>query len=268
MWVKESYSIRQITQISGYSHSKIKRIKDYWLPLAPKERLDYSQFKYLLYDGTYFHKDGCLINLLNATDQKIISYIYTQKEGFYNVLDWFYRLKEQGLNPTYITMDGEKSVIRAIKAVWPQTKIQRCLYHIQREGMRWLRTHPKTKAGKELRCLLSSLCAVKSLQGRDLFIKSFKSWFKKHKSFISSLPTTVVAFKDLKKTISLINNAIPDMFYYLIDKKVHSTTNLLESFHSRLKADYRRHRGLTRTHRIQYLSWYCYLNNDKKINTP
>lgn len=268
LWVKESYSIRQISQLSGYSHSKIKRIKDYWLPLSPREELVCRQFKYLIYDGTYFHKDGCLINLMNSIDQKIISHIYTQKEGFYNVSSWFYGLKEKGLNPEYITMDGERSVIRAMKTIWPNIKIQRCLYHIQREGMRWLRTYPKTQAGRDLRYLLSSICTIKSLLGKDLFIQSFKSWLNKYKSFVASLSNTVIAYKDLKKTITLINSAIPDMFHYLYNQNIHSTTNALESFHSRLKADYRRHRGLTRTHRIQYLSWYCYLNNDKKTNFP
>jgi hypothetical protein len=65
----------------------------------------------------------------------------------------------------------------------------------------------------------------------------------------------------------LINNALPDMFYYLHDKYVHSTTNALEGFHSRLKADYQRHRGLTKEHRIQYIHWYCYYNDGIKINT-
>ena len=41
------------------------------------------------------------------------------------------------------------------------------------------------------------------------------------------------------------------MFYYLEDKQVHSTTNTLEGFHSRLKADYQRHRGLTKEHQNQ-----------------
>ena len=76
--------------------------------------------------------------------QKILSHIYTQKEGCYNVFDWLLKLKDEGLNPDYITMDGERSVIRAMKALYPHVKIQRCLYHRQREGMRWLRTYPET----------------------------------------------------------------------------------------------------------------------------
>jgi len=194
---------------------------------------------------------------MDTKKQKILSTIYAKKEGFNNVYSWFNKLKEHGLNPAYIAMDGEQSVLRAIKTVWPQTKIQRCLYHIQHEGMRWLRTYPKTEAGKDLRRLLSTLCAIRTAKERDTFIVSYENWLTKYKDFIKSLPTANIAFKDLKRTIVLINNALPNMFHYLKESNIPSTTNVLESFYSRLKADYRRHRGLTQKHKIYYLKWYC-----------
>jgi len=233
----------------------------------PHEVFDFSKYKYLIYDGTYFHKTGCFISLMDAISQKTISHIYTKKEGYRCVYPWFSSLKELGLNPLYITMDGERSVIRAINKLWPQTHIQRCLYHIQREGMRWLRTYPKTQAGKDLRCLLKTLCQINSVEGRDEFIASYVQWLDKYKNFVLSLPREQVAFKDLKKTKALIYNALPDMFYYLDDPKIPKTTNTLESFYSRLKADYRKHRGLTEQHKISYLSWYCYFKNGQCNNT-
>lgn len=197
--------------------------------------------------------------------QKIISTIYAKKEGFKSVYPWFNRLKEQGLDPRYITMDGEQSVMRAIRMVWPTTKIQRCLYHIQREGMRWLRTYPKTQAGRELRSILRKVCSIQSIKERDEFINAYQVWLTKYRNFVRSLPITNVAFKDLKRTMVLIKNALADMFYYLKDPNVPPTTNTLESFYSRLKADYRRHRGLTQKHKINYLKWYCYSKNSNTI---
>lgn len=198
---------------------------------------------------------------MNAQNQKIISHKYIQKENFKDVYSWFRELKTKGLNPEYFTVDGQQSVTRAIKMVWPNVKIQRCLYHIQHEGMRWLRTFPKTQAGHDLRYFLSSLCSIKSFKEQNDFIASFDKWLNQYQDFVLSLPKTTIAFKDLKRTITLIKNAIPNMFYYLNNQNVYSTTNALESFHSRLKADYRRHRGLTKQHRINYLSWYCYFKN-------
>lgn len=266
LWVKESFSVRQLSFLSGYSAVKIDRIRYYWLKHPPEEEIDFSEIKYLIYDGTYFHKTGCFISIMDAIDQKIISHIYTKKEGYKNIYPLFSKLRDEGLNPLYITMDGEQSVIRAINEVWPQASIQRCLYHIQREGMRWLRTYPKTQAGRDLRWLLSTLCRISTNEQRDEFKTCYMKWLDLYRSFVLSLPRGEVAFKDLRKTMTLIYNALPNMFHYLSDVNVHKTTNTIESFYSRLKADYRKHRGLTEEHKISYLSWYCFFYNKQKTN--
>ena len=258
LWITESCSVRRLRKLSGYSACKIHGIKNYWLGQIPQEDIDYSKVRYVIYDATYFHKDGCLLNLMNAIDHKIIAHTYVHNESFEESYNWFINLKYQGLNPMFLTTDGERSIIRAIKLVWPGAILQRCLFHLQREGMRWLRTYPKTEAGKELRAILATLCKIKTLQERDIFIQIYADWVRTYSGFVSSLPRTTIALKDLKRTMVLINNALPDMFHYLTDSNVPSTTNSLESFHSRLKSDYQRHRGLTKEHRIQYIRWYCY----------
>ena len=261
LWITESFSVRQLCQLSGYSAYEIKCIKNYWLRQAPQEDIDYSKVRYVIYDATYFHKDGCLLNLMNATDQKIIAHTYVQKESFKDSYNWFINLKHQGLNPVFLTTDGERSIIRAIKMVWPGVILQRCLFHLQREGMRWLRTYPKTEAGKELRAILSTLSKIKTIQEQNIFIQRYIDWVRKYREFVLSPPRTTIALKDLQRTMVLIKNALPDMFHYLTDSNVPSTTNSLEGFHSRLKSDYQRHRGLTKEHRIQYIHWYCYYQN-------
>ena len=202
-----------------------------------------------------------MFNLMDASNQKIIAHRYVKKESFKEAHPWFMGLKQQGLNPQFITTDGQQSVLRAMQLVWPEVKLQRCLYHIQHEGMRWLRSYPKTEVGKDLRTILSKLSRIKTIQERDHFIRNYEEWLKKYQGLVLSLPRTTVAYKDLQRTIVLINNALPDMFYYLEDPNIHSTTNALEGFHSRLKADYQRHRGLNKEHRISFLNWYCYFKN-------
>ena len=198
---------------------------------------------------------------MDACSQKIISTVYADREGFKSAYPWFEDLKRRRLYPDGITMDGEISVLRAIRNIWPKTKVQRCQYHIQREGLRWLRTRPKTEAGQELKKLLSNLCHIKCFKEQKIFIKNFWQWLKTHETSVRSLPKTDIAFKDLRRTIVLIKNALPDMFRYLDHSALPATTNTLESFYSRLKADYRRHRGLSQNNKIRYLKWYCYYKN-------
>ena len=207
------------------------------------------------------------MNLMDAQSKKIIAHLLVKKESFQQAYPWLSYLKQQGLEPSFITTDGERSVLRAMRLVWPQAKLQRCLYHLMHEGMRWLRSCPKTQAGKELRRLLSTLSCIKTLPERDTFIQSYQQWLEQYGEFVFTLPRTTIANKDLQRTIVLINNALPDMFYYLKNPNIHATTNALEGFHSRLKADYRRHRGLSKDHKISYLNWYCYFKNISSSNT-
>jgi len=267
LWITESCSIKLLCRLSGYSKFKLNGIKNYWLGENPKEQVDYSKVCYMVYDATYFHKDGCLMNLMDGTNQKIIAQTYAKKESFKDIYPWFFSLKCKGLNPKFITTDGEGNALRAMRSIWPKARLQRCLYHIQHEGMRWLRSHPKTEAGRELRDILSGLSSIKTSQERDDFIYKYADWVRKYEDFIGSLPRGEVAFKDLRRTVALINHALPDMFYYVADGNIHATTNALEGFHSRLKSDYRRHRGLTKAHRIQYIKWYCYFGNANISNT-
>ena len=185
MWITESYSVRQLCKLSGHSRAKLQRINQYWLNQDPPQgSSDLSQNKYLIYDGTYFHKNGCLICLMDACSQKIISTVYADREGFKSAYPWFEDLKRRRLYPDGITMDGEISVLRAIRNIWPKTKVQRCQYHIQREGLRWLRTRPKTEAGQELKKLLSNLCHIKCFKEQKIFIKNFWQWLKTHETFV------------------------------------------------------------------------------------
>ena len=71
----------------------------FWLDQAPREEIDLSRSKYVLYDGTYFHKNGCFISLMDSQSQQTISHVYAQKEGFMGSYKWFGGLREAGLYP-------------------------------------------------------------------------------------------------------------------------------------------------------------------------
>lgn len=238
-------------------------IKTAWLLKEPNiidlELLQNS--KYLLFDGTYFHKNGCLIILITNPTQKVLDYKYIVKENYLDTYNMLTHLKSLGLNPLAVTLDGHKYVIQAFKDVWPDIIIQRCLYHILRQGLQWLRTYPKTEAGKELKSIIIMLATVKKECDKNKAILAYKNWYKKYELFIKELPSNSAAAIDLKKATGLINNALSNMYHFLKDQNIASTTNLLESYFSQLKHKYRCHRGLTEQHKIAYLKWFCYFKN-------
>lgn len=203
---------------------------------------------------------------MNNISKSILFYAYTPKESYHNVYPMAEYLKEHGLMPKAITLDGHIKVIGAIMDVWPSVIIQRCLYHIQRQGLSWLRIYPKTEAGKTLRVLLISLMSIKTKHDKTIFMQNYDKWINRYRIFIKTLPRNSIANLDLKRTMVLINNALPNMFHYLKDQNIASTTNLLENFYSQLKYHYRNHRGLIEQHKISYLKWFCYLKSAKTNN--
>ena len=223
--------------------------------------LDLSVIKYLQFDGTYFKHENCLMVLMDNGTSKVIAHKYHYRENYESAYQIFKEMNDDALNPEAITVDGNTSVIRALKAVWPGIIIQRCIAHILRQGLSWLRRYPKIQASKDLRRVLLTVTGVKDIKRRDMFIKDFEKWEKQYGHFVQSLPSTHKVYGDLQRTRSLVLHALPCMFHYLDNKCIAATTNKLEGYFSRLKEIYRKHRGLSKNHRQNYFAWYINLKN-------
>jgi transposase-like protein len=201
---------------------------------------------------------------MNEGNGKIISCRYVESENYENTYKMAMELKSLGVNPKSITLDGLKPVIAAVKDVWPEIIIQRCLYHIEHQGMMWLRARPKTEAGLELKEIYIGITAIKDEIGKADFTSRYKAFLDKHKEYIKSLSWKKAGEKDIKQATSLINNAYGDMWHYLTDKKIPKTTNKIEGYISELKQQYGKHKGMSRRNRSNYFKWYCYYKNNIK----
>lgn len=199
--------------------------------------------------------------LLNNSDNKVIANSYDIRENYGSALKIFQPLKDNDIEPIAITIDGNLSIIRALKTVWPNIIIQRCLTHIQRQGLSWLRRFPKLQAAKDLRYLLTGITEIKDYEQKQNFINQFNKWEKRYGKFVLSLPSADKVYSDLRGARSLVIHALPDMFHYLDNLNIATTTNKIEGYFSRLKIIYRLHRGLSKKHRQNYFNWYIYFKN-------
>lgn len=263
-WIIEGYSVRQLVKISRRGIWKIKQIINYWLNQeVPEIKFNSKTLKYLIFDGTYFKHENCLLLLLNSSNGKAISYDYQIRENYATAFKIFNEVKAKGVKPIAITVDGNTSVIRALKTVWPDIIIQRCLVHIQRQGLAWLRKYPKLEASKELRKIFLMLFKIETYEKRNYFYRVLVKWEKLYGEYVLSLPSDHKVYGDLQRARSLLHHAWPDMFHYLNDRKIASTTNQIEGYFSIVKSRYKQHHGLTKTNRKKYLFWFIYLKNNR-----
>lgn len=175
-----------------------------------------------------------------------------------------------GVQPLSFTSDGHRAILKAIRLVFPDVPLQRCLVHIQREGLTCLTRRPQHEAGQQLRRLLLMLCKIDTHEIAQQWIMSFIEWYKKHEDFLNqrSFNTTTNRYwythKFLRRTSQMIKRALPEMFTYLFDKDIPKSNNGLESFFGHLKGHLNVHRGLSKAHQRAFILWYLHLKNQQR----
>lgn len=201
-----------------------------------------------------------LVAVMDAGSKMVISGKYGVSENSERqLISFFQPLIAQGLQPTSCTVDGNPQAIRVVRRLWPDIIIQRCLIHIQRQGLVWCRRYPKTAYVRQLRDIFLKVTCIRTKSERDNFVKLIGHWEDKYGQSIESRPERGKVFSDIKRARSMLIKALPDMFHYLEDTSISFTTNGLEGYFSRLKNHYRQHHGLTKPKLDNYFNWYLFL---------
>lgn len=197
--------------------------------------------------------------LMNAGTNTIIDGKYGISENSIPQLTSFLGpLKDMGLDPISCTTDGNPQVIQTFRNLWPDITLQRCMVHIQRQGLMWCRQKPTRIDANALRNIFLKVPFIDSTSQRDQFIEEVWKWEQEygHSIAYSTDPSKVV--EGLKKARSMLANALPSMFHYLDNVSIPKTTNSLEGYFSRVKGHYRNHRGLSKEKLNNYFTWYFF----------
>lgn len=258
-WILEGLTVRQISRLNKVSSSTVNRVINYWLNRQPPKAKVLEGIKYIILDGTYINHRTGLYVIMDAANREIIYGEYGINETGKHLKTFYSRLQKEGLNPLSATIDGSLQQLKYLKEAWSNLIIQRCLVHIQRQGLSWLRQKPKRIESIELRDLLLKVLYIKTKEQSENFIKGFKQWESRFGISLISSTNRGKVFSDLLRTRSMIINALPNMFNYLENPEICRTTNALEGYFGRLKGKYRVHRGLSPSKRKNYFRWYFYL---------
>lgn len=255
-WLMEGYSIRQLSRQSGHHPSKLYRIVRAWLDWEPPQaRASLERHRYTLFDGSYFRFPEAIVVLMDAEQHTLIQGAYGVNERSEPQLRAFFQLlKDRDLMPISCTVDGNRQIARVLKQIWPEIVLQRCLVHVQRQGLSWCRQRPRRPDARELRGLFLQLMEISTAVQRDQFMADLADWEQEFGSNIAARPERGRVFSDVKRARSMLLRALPDLFHYLEDPNIPRTTNGLEGYFSRMKKLYRNHGGLTRTK--NYCLWY------------
>lgn len=251
--------MRQIASQSGHSVSTVRRIIRYWLERPPAPRQDFSEPKYLVLDGTHFGRHKGIFAVMEAGCNRLVYGSYGISEGPLALGRFCAHLSGGGLAPKSTTVDGNPHLNRLLRRWWPGIILQRCLVHIQRQGLAWCRRRPKRTDAQHLRPLFLQVMSIRTPEQRDTFLAQVCQWEKQYGHRIARSPETGWVFSDLKRARNLLLTALPNMFHYLQDPQIPKSTNAMEGYFGRLKQKYRQHRGLSPEHRQAFFQWYLHL---------
>ena len=257
-WIAEGYSVRQLVQQSGHSRPWLYRLTDSLLAdVPPATVLEPQSARYLLFDGTFLHRPHSIVVLMDGQTHTLVRGQFGVRENSEPELRAFFApMIDEGLCPRSFTVDGNPQVIRVLRTLWPDAVIQRCLVHVQRQGLAWCRNFPKTAYARQRRRILLRVSSVDTAADRETFLNLVATWEAQHGAGIAAHKETGRVFSDVKRARSMLLRALPDMFHYLDDAHISTTTNGLEGYFSRLKSHYRQHRGLSPRKRPNYFAWY------------
>jgi len=232
-------------------------------------------------DGTYLDDGWCLLTAING-DGEVVNWQWCNKESTvaYNSL-----LKALP-PPLVVVTDGGQGLTSALKECWPETKVQRCLVHVQRNIRRHTTTNPRSDAGKAIYRLGCALTKVSTPEQAIDWLKALDGWHQQFGKLLTEKTYAgvgVIRPNDakphsewcwthdrLRKAYNLLSslNKRKHLFTYLLPEfaelGISSTTNKLEGgTNAQIKRILRNHRGMPSAHQRRAADWFCYQHSPK-----
>jgi transposase-like protein len=266
--VLERQVYKYLVRDSKLSQSKLQTLFKSFLKSAPTVTIKSKQNVHLLIDATYFPNKLCLVLYYDYDINYVQLYRNTDKEKFKEIKEDLENLKRLNVQVYSVTCDGHKAILKAIKQVYPNAIIQRCLVHIKRQVKTYISEQPKLLQAKSLLQLSNKITFIKTQEQCSLWLIEFYNWYQLNKNFINEKSINQqtgrmwYTHKKLHLACSLIIKAIPNMFCYLNDEKIPYTTNKLEGYFTHLKEQLNIHKGLRFEAKKNFIKWYLHFKNN------
>ena len=213
-------------------------------------------------DWTWISKDICLIIYYEYNANKILRFGFYDNERYEYIRNDLRVLRDSfWYNINSFTVDWSKAIVKAIKDIYPNSKIQRCLTHIHRQIKNNISLNPKSECWKELKKIVT----FENFENKEKFNLEFKIWEEKYFDFLKERSfkwdNYWYTHRKLRASRSHIKNAIPHMFHYLDDDNIKRSSNDLEWYNWVLSDQIYNHRGLKKERLISFISLWIYNRN-------
>lgn len=176
--------------------------------------------------------------------------------------------------PDMVVSDGGQGFLSAVKQVWPDTQVQRCVFHAYSQARRYTTRNPRLVPGRELLLIANELLHIKTEKEALTWLRKYFDWCKCWDEFLSEKTFIegryVFTHERLRKAKTSLNRLINSghLFTYLdpllsLGGVLPSMNNVIEGgVNAPIREMLRLHRGLSLNRRIKAIFWWCYLNTE------
>lgn len=268
-WLLEGYSVNELgvakTSFANKTHWC-------WQVEVPKPSVTGEVYNQVLVDGIYLAYGWCLITATNG--EKIIDWQWCQRENSAAYQAIMNRIPA----PTVVVTDGGAGIAKALRLTWPESRIQRCLFHIRANTITDLTHNPQSEAGKALLGLANQLTTVSTPEDAGKWLSLLQHWYRVYRDYINEKTyatepgsrkwwwTHQRARKAYKRLERLAQSGY--LFTWLDPKftglDIQRTTSRLEGdINAAIRRLLNAHRGLSEPHMKTAVEW---LLNQKSID--
>jgi len=260
---------RTLSRDSGLSQSSLQRLFRACLSRAPALSVKpaLKERTYLLIDGSYFPGNLCIVLYMDHALGYVQLYRDSDGERYSEIYEDLMNLRALGVKVYSVTCDGHRSILKAVRKAFPGAVIQRCLVHIKRQVKTYLSARPQSDAAKELLRISRRLTSIKTHEQSALWLLEMHLWEQRHKAYVNARSFNPLSgrywytHKSVHSAYRLVKNAAPNLFAYLDDAQIPSTTNKLEGHFAHLKEKLTLHHGLRAGAKKAFIKWYLHFKN-------
>jgi len=153
--------------------------------------------------------------------------------------------------PAVVVCDGGTGIASAVRRTWPDTKAQRCIFHVQMNIRRHLTMNPRSDAARRLRKLSLQLSKVLTTDDAIAWQLTLEAWWQAHghltKERSSDGRTSWFTHDRLRKAWQLLSRLSRDgtLFTYIEHGNARTTSPLEGGINNGIRTVLRNHRGMT-----------------------
>lgn len=225
---------------------------------------------YLLADGLWFGRYFVLLVYRQSKDLLILKISAAKREVGTKIAKDFKALISAGYRFTGVVSDDGTGLVKAVKEVFPHVPHQICLAHMHRRALSTMGRKPKNDCVKDLRFLADWVWKIESHEALKWWQKELLKWEHENFAYLRAHRMDTdghwwYIHKGPRKALNTLLEASEISFTFLSHPGMPKTTNEIEAQFGHLGQRWQEHKGLKRERWQNFLAWFVYFYNQKKL---